>query len=249
MNRRNFIQNTATAGMLGIPMVNYSEQTESQNKDLDLPKGLRVLLQGDSITDAGRDKARYYANDAQGMGWGYVYQIVAELLGSYPESDLQCFNRGISGHKVYQLADRWQLDCLGIKPDVLSILIGVNDYWHMLNGKYEGSAEIYERDYRALLRRTKEELPDVKLIICEPFAVEGGTAIDEKWKPFDDYRASAQKLATEFDTAFVPFHSVLNDALSQAPASYWSPDGVHPSIAGAYLMKQAWMVAFEEIMK
>lgn len=214
----------------------------------ELPGDLRILFQGDSITDAGRDRGRYYANNTQGLGNGYVYQIVAELLGQNPTSDLQCFNRGISGHKVYQLADRWDIDCVGLTPDVLSILIGVNDFWHMINGRYDGTAEIYENDYRKLLKETREALPGIKLIICEPFAVKGGTAIDEKWSAFDDYGAIAGKLAKEFGASFVPFQEVFDKALEAAPASYWCPDGVHPSIAGAYLMKKAWLEAFHKLM-
>ena len=213
-----------------------------------LPAGLKILFQGDSITDAGRDRGDYYANSGRGMGGGYVYQIVAELLGKNAEAGIKCYNRGISGHKVFQLADRWDLDCIALQPDVLSILIGVNDYWHKINGNYDGTVQIYEHDYRQLLAETKQALPNVKLIICEPFAVEGGTAINEKWAEFEAYRMVAKKLADEFNASFVPFHSIFTDALKQSPAKYWCPDGVHPSIAGAHLMKQSWLEAFERSM-
>lgn len=241
MQRRIFIQSTTMSTLGGYALGHVSKSSNLQTPK----KGLRILFQGDSITDASRDRGSYYANQGRGMGGGYVYQIVSHLLGQYPESDIQCYNRGISGHKVFQLADRWELDCLAIKPDVLSILIGVNDYWHMLNGHYNGTAQIYENDYRALLTQTKDKLPEVKLIIGEPFAVAGGSAINEKWGPFDDYRAIAKKLAEEFDAPFIPFHSLFAKALEHAPASYWCPDGVHPSIAGAHLMKEAWLDAFD----
>ncbi|MEZ4953166.1 MAG: SGNH/GDSL hydrolase family protein [Saprospiraceae bacterium] len=212
-------------------------------------KSTTILFQGDSITDAGRDRGRYYANMGSGMGEGYVHNIVTQLLGKYPEMDYHCYNRGISGHKVFQLAERWDDDCLQLKPDVLSILIGVNDYWHKLNGNYDGTVEIYENDYRALLERTKQELPQVKLIIAEPFAVAGGTAINEKWAPFTAYRQVAKKIATEFGAVFLPYHSMFEESLKIAPASYWCPDGVHPSLAGAYLMKEAWLAGFEKLKK
>ena len=214
-----------------------------------LPAGMRILFQGDSITDAGRNRGNYYANAGDGMGGGYVYQIVADLLGSHPDADLKCFNRGISGNKVYQLADRWELDCLVLKPDVLSVLIGVNDYWHMVGGRYDGTAEIYENDFSQLLLRTRKLLPNVKLIVGEPFAVAGGSAIDDKWAAFDDYRAAAKRVATEFGAGFIPYHAIFNDALAHAPVSYWCPDGVHPSLAGAHLMKEAWLKTFEEVQK
>lgn len=247
MNRRHFLHTSGTlttagfgAGALFPGMV--------KEVTMDLPTGMRILFQGDSITDAGRDRGDYYANSGRGMGGGYVYQIVAELLASNPKAGLQCFNRGISGHKVYQLADRWELDCLALKPDVLSILIGVNDFWHMINGNYDGTVAVYERDFRALLQQTKDALPNVKLLIGEPFAVTGGTAINEKWADFDQYRMAARKIAGEFGAAFIPYHSIFAEALTSAPARYWCPDGVHPSIAGASLMKTAWMKAFQELM-
>ena len=116
--------------MAAMPSFANASNTKKNNN---APNKLTILFQGDSITDAGRDKASYYANDAAGMGQGYVFQIVSHLLGANPGKDWKYYNRGISGHKVFQLADRWDDDCLQLKPDVLSILIGVNDFWHTLN--------------------------------------------------------------------------------------------------------------------
>jgi len=204
-----------------------------------------VVFQGDSITDAGRDKAQYYANRSGGMGHGYVMLTAAELLGTHPSTSMKIYNRGISGHKVFQLANRWDIDALALKPDVLSILIGVNDFWHMVNGNYDGDVNVYENDLRALLQRTKDELPDVKLVIGEPFAVKGGSAINDKWSSFDDYRAANKKVADEFSASWIPYHRVFEEALNEAGVDFWCPDGVHPSMAGAYLMKEAWMRAFQ----
>jgi lysophospholipase L1-like esterase len=247
MNRRLFLQKTAVfpAAAVITPSI-YSSVNPAPAPPL--PKGLRILFQGDSITDAGRDRGRYYANQGQGLGGGYAYQISADLLGKNPDAQLKCFNRGISGNKVYQLANRWDLDCLALKPDVLSILIGVNDYWHTLSGNYNGTLSIYKNDFRQLLEQTKKALPDVKIIIGEPFAVEGGSAIDVKWTPFSAYRVAAKEIANDFDAAFIPYHSIFRDALRHADVNYWCPDGVHPSIAGAYLMKEAWLKAFESLM-
>ena len=104
-----------------------------------------ILFQGDSITDAGRDRSRYYANDARGMGGGYVRLIATQLLAQHPADEIRCYNRGISGNKVHQLAARWQDDCLQLRPQVLSILIGVNDFWHTLSSGYTGTPEIFDR--------------------------------------------------------------------------------------------------------
>jgi lysophospholipase L1-like esterase len=201
-----------------------------------------ILFQGDSITDAGRDKAREgKPNDANAFGKGYVYLIAAQLLADRAGDNLKIYNRGISGNKVFQLADRWDKDCLDLKPDVLSILIGVNDIWHALNGNYDGTVEKYEADYTALLARTRRGLPDVKLVVCEPFVLRCG-AVDEKWFPeFDGYRAAAKKMSEEFDALFVPFQSMFDKASGLAPPAYWAADGVHPTMAGASLMAQTWL--------
>ncbi len=227
--------------MAAIPSFANASETKKIN---DAPDKLTILFQGDSITDAGREKANYYANDAAGMGRGYVFQIVSHLLGTQPEKDWKYYNRGISGHKVFQLANRWDDDCLQLKPDVLSILIGVNDFWHTLNN-YKGTVAGYEADFRKLLDRTLKALPNIKLIIGEPFAVKGGSAIDDEWFPeFPKYQQSARKVAADYKAVFIPYQQIFDDALQLAPAVYWCPDGVHPSMAGGYLMKEAWIKAF-----
>jgi len=201
-----------------------------------------VLFQGDSITDAGRDRKREgNANDKRALGSGYAFLIGARLLADRP--DLKIYSRGISGNKVYQLAERWDKDCIALKPDLVSILIGVNDIWHKLNGRYDGTIEIYERDYRALLERTRRELPGVKLVVCEPFVLRCG-AVNDTWFPdFDGYRAAARRVATSFKAVFVPFQAAFDEAVKSAPPEHWAADGVHPTMAGASLMAQAWLDA------
>ena len=243
-NRRDFLRK-ASASALGAALFTSAGATRI---NAEAPKGTVVLMQGDSITDAGRNRGNYYPNQGNGMGGGYVYQVVSDLLGRFPEKDFRFYNRGISGNKVFQLAERWEYDGLQLNPDVLSILIGVNDFWHTLSGNYDGTPEVYDRDLRALLDRTKESLPELKLIIGEPFAVSGGTAITEAWYPvFDDYREIARQISADYDAQFIPYQRIFDAALDQAPVSYWCPDGVHPSIAGAFLMKEAWIVAFNKI--
>jgi len=205
-----------------------------------------ILFQGDSITDAGRNKAHYYLNQGGGMGGGYVKHIVTELLGSNPTSELKIYNRGISGNKVYQLRDRWQDDCLQLKPDILSIMIGVNDFWHTLGGRYDGTVTTYETDLDALLKQTKKSLPDVQFVIGEPFVCLDGTSIEaDKWKgEFEKYQSACRRISDKYNAIWVPYQSVFDEALKVAPTSYWCPDGVHPSMAGNYIMAKAWLSAF-----
>ncbi len=231
-------------GTLATANVAFAAEPTTKSDEPLIKKGATVLFQGDSITDAGRDrKTAANANDASALGKGYAWLATAEVLVERPDDELKIFNRGVSGNKVYQLAERWQADCLDLKPDVLSILIGVNDIWHTVKGDYQGTIEKYEKDYRSLLERTKKALPAVKLVICEPFVLRCG-AVTDKWFPeFDKYRAAAKRVAEEFRAVFVPFQEMFDRASKIAPPDRWAADGVHPSSDGAALMARWWLEA------
>jgi lysophospholipase L1-like esterase len=185
MNRRRFLMRTSVAA--GLASVSALPRTagaaESSAAMSLIANGDVILFQGDSITDFGRSREKAdAANQQAALGNGYAWLAAAGLLVDYPDSSLKIFNRGVSGNKVFQLAERWDADCLNLKPNLLSILIGVNDIWHKLNGEYQGTVEVYERDYIALLERTRKALPDVKLVICEPFVLRCG-AVNDRWFP------------------------------------------------------------------
>ena len=248
ITRRNFFRNAGigTAAIAGMPLLAKScAPGDPVNMVTDLfSHGDVVLFQGDSITDAGRNRKEGLPNDAWSFGAGYASIIASWLLEAMAASELTIYNRGISGNKVYQLAERWDRDCLNLNPDVLSILIGVNDYWHLRNGKYDGTPEIYENDYRALLNRTKENNPDIKLVICQPFILTGTRAVDETWvEPFRVYQEIARKIADEFGATWVPFQEAFDRAIEVAHPTYWAFDGVHPSMAGSQLMAKTWLEA------
>lgn len=243
-SRRSFIRKAALGGMMAIsiPEILSAAMAEKRLKRIQLMKDNVVIFQGDSITDAGRNKEDQGFNTSRILGTGYAMLAAASLLEKHAALNLKIYNRGISGNKVYQLAERWDKDCLDLKPDVLSILIGVNDFWHKLNGNYNGTIEIYKNDFIALLERTKKALPNVKLIIGEPFAVPGIKAVDEKWYPeFYDYQKAAREIAVSFGAVLIPCQSIYDEAQKQAPGVYWTGDGVHPTLAGAQLMAQAWL--------
>lgn len=246
-SRRTFFKNAGygTAAFTGIPLLtracNAQNENSSSYENFFSKKDI-IVFQGDSITDAGRDKKNEWANQANSFGKGYALILASKLLGEMFDKELLIYNRGISGNKVYQLAERWDKDCLELKPTILSILIGVNDYWHMRNGKYEGTPEIYEKDYRKLIQRTKDKFPEIKLIICEPFILTGTRAVDESWiEAFKPYQEIAAMIASEFNAGWVPFQKAFSDAAKITAATYWTEDGVHPSMAGSYLMAKTWL--------
>jgi lysophospholipase L1-like esterase len=247
-SRRSFIKRATfgTIAAISIPEILAATMPKEKIKEIKLLQDQVILFQGDSIADSGRLRDDEGFNTSSNLGSGYPMLAGAALLNKYASLNLKIFNKGISGNKVYQLVERWDKDCLEIKPDVLSILIGVNDIWHKLNGNYNGTPDIYRNDYITLLERTKKALPNVKLIICEPFAVNNIKAVDDKWYPeFYEYQKIAKGIAKQFGATFIPYQSVYDEAQKKAPGSYWTGDGVHPTLAGAQLMAKAWMKAIE----
>jgi lysophospholipase L1-like esterase len=229
LSRRSWLASTAAA------------LTATTAKSATLPRGAVILFQGDSITDAGRARDRLDPNDARAYGRGYPFLIASHLLNTHASDDLKIYNRGISGNKVPDLDARWEADCLALKPDLLSILIGVNDIWHKLNGRYDGTVETYEKGFAALLERTKEALPHVRLVICQPFVLRCG-AVNDKWFPeFDQRKAAAERVAKKADATWVPFQEMFDKAVKRAKPERWASDGVHPTMAGHDLMAQTWL--------
>jgi lysophospholipase L1-like esterase len=250
--RRDFIKNAALCGaVFGLPVMSAAAPKPAPKEatadgKIELSKGDTILFQGDSVTDARRSRGRSAAtpNDPSALGFGYATLAASTLLDKYAEKDLKIFNRGISGHKVPDLLNRWQKDTLDLKPNVLSILIGVNDFWHVKTHGYTGTLGSFEKDYRELLKRTVAALPKTKIVLGEPFAINVGKAVNDSWFPeFDAFRAVVKKLSGEFKTVFVPFQSVFDEAAKRAPKAYWSADGVHPTFAGVHLMAEAWIAA------
>ena len=202
--------------------------------------GTVVLFQGDSITDAGRNRASADANSAGALGSGYPLLVASAVLAARPGGALRFYNRGISGNKVPDLQQRWTTDTIDLKPDVLSILIGVNDFWHKLDHGYNGTVQDYEQQYNALLDATREALPHVHLIVLEPFVLRTG-AVDARWFPeFDQRRAAAARVAARARATFVPLQTVFNQQARAAPPEYWASDGVHPTPAGHAVIAEQW---------
>jgi len=202
-----------------------------------------ILFQGDSITDCARNRGSSEPNGADGgLGRGYAMLAAARLLADCPGDGLRCFNRGISGNRVVDLYARWKIDALNIEPSVLSILIGVNDTWHEYNGRRNGvEPPRYEKVYRELLEWTREALPNVRLVLGEPFVLHHG-AVEEHWLPeMAERRAIVRRLAEAFDAVHVPYQAMFDDLATQAPGDHWLSDGVHPTPAGHAKMADLWL--------
>lgn len=245
MNRRSALKTSFGAAGASILAASLSARAAvaTPTHPIRLKKGAVVLFQGDSITDAGRGRGKA-ANDTGELGRGYPMMLGGYLLMTHPKLDLKVFNRGISGNKVPDLDARWQADCIDLKPDVLSILIGVNDIWHKLNGGYDGTAESYEKGFAALLEKTRAALPETRIVICEPFVLRCG-AVNERWFPeFDERKAAAKRVAEAAHALWVPFQETFDAAVADGTTpNYWAGDGVHPTLAGHMLMSKTWLEA------
>lgn len=241
-NRRKFIKQISISSTiaLAIPDV-LSASLVSEKKKLIIQPSDIILFQGDSITDVYRDRTQDKYNDAAALGRGYPFLTASQLLYKYPGKDLKFYNRANSGNRVRELIKRWQKDSLSISPNVISILIGVNDHWSVTRGE-AGSVESFQMDLEELLNLTKDQNKDVKLLIGEPFGVPGIKGKHEIWDPvFKEYQSVVREMSRKFGAVFIPFQRVFDEAQKSAPGIYWTRDGVHPTIAGSKLMAEAWL--------
>lgn len=205
-----------------------------------------VLFQGDSITDGQRGRS----NDLNHiLGHSYAYIIASKLSCELAEQAPEFINKGISGNRVSDLYARWNEDAISIQPDLLSILIGVNDAGRSVNSDPSGVTDRFERAYRVLLEETREVLPQTTLILCEPFILKAGVVAD-RWDAWTErmtsYQQIVRKLAEEFETVFVPLQAAFDRACSRTDASYWIWDGVHPTPAGHHLIAMEWLSVAKE---
>ncbi len=204
----------------------------------------KILFQGDSITDAGRNR-----ESDNYKGFGYP-TLVSAQLGYERPMEFEFINRGISGNRVTDLIARIKRDFINLAPDYVSILIGINDVWHEFSSGNGVSEEKFEKFYNILIEELKEALPNVKIMILEPFVLKGA-ANELCWETFrgeaEKRAAAAKRVAEKNDLLFVPLMKIFDEALNEAPASYWTIDGVHPTASGHELIKRAWLQGFSEL--
>lgn len=237
MKRRTFV---ATSGaVMGSALLRGAVHAGAQ------PGGPIVLFQGDSITDCGRDRTLTGPNIAAALGSGYPLLVASTLLAAQPRQGLRFYNRGVSGNKVPDLEARWESDAMALEPNVVSILIGVNDYWHTLTAGYQGTVAEYESQYDRLLARTRQARSNASLVVLEPFVLRTG-AVTDRWFPEFDYRrAAARRVAEGVGALFIPLQAMFDGLTASSPPAYWSVDGVHPTPAGHGAIAKAWMDAVQ----
>lgn len=197
-------------------------------------KDTRILFQGDSITDGNRGRS---PDPNHILGHGYVFIVAAKYGAAFAGQNLTFLNRGSSGNTVLDLAKRWQVDTLDLKPDLLSILIGINDTSRGV------PLDQYEQAYDRLLADTRAANPAARLVLCTPFGLPVGKRKDgyEAWAASIREREEiVARLAQKYRAALVRFQPVFDAACKRAPAEYWIWDGVHPTYSGHQLMADEW---------
>ena len=244
LSRRTFINNLSSIGLLSVSMssvlyANGKAPESGVNAENKMP--FTILFQGDSITDGNRGRN----NDPNHiMGHGYAFSIASRLGADFPDRNLRFINKGISGNTIIDLASRWQQDTLDLQPDVISILVGVNDVYFKLKESKSTPAYSFEAEYRKLLEMTRDRLPGVLLVLGEPFILPVGM-VKEKLSLWNDEINQAQlvskKLADEFDAVYINYQNVFLSACKNTAAEYWIWDGIHPTVPGHELMARAWI--------
>ena len=203
---------------------------------LPLSRDSRWIFVGDSITDSGRRQC------PESVGLGYVRDVRDWLRASLPAQAPQIINKGISGSTMSDLRRRWEEDVIADNPQLVSILIGINDVLHGLGGRNAGtSIENYRENYADILGRLKNALPQVAIVLCEPTAIwsPASAAGNEILKPFVE---TVQHAGVEFSArSVVPLHRAFEKAVSERPDIDWLLDGVHPSSSGHMLIARSWL--------
>ena len=208
--------------------------------------GQTVLFQGDSITDGNRGRS---ADPNHILGHGYAFSIASQYGAAFASLNLNFVNRGISGNTVADLEARWATDTVDLKPDVLSILVGINDIAHARWDKKPFDVSKFERTYDQVLAKTVADRPNVRLILGEPFVLDVGMVEKDAPDWHRDVRSVCdvvQRLANKYGAAVAHFQRAFDAATKRAPVNHWIWDGIHPTYSGHQIMAEEWIRAFNE---
>lgn len=208
----------------------------------------RILFQGDSITDCGRKRDKFY-----GLGDGYANLVKASLGMDYPD-EYEFINRGIGGNRIVDLYARIKADFINLKPDFASIYIGVNDTWHEIDSNNGVDTDKFEKIYTMLIDEIKAACPETKLILIAPYVLEGRATCNTEEIPdrLERFRkdvaekaAVTKKMAEKYALPLIELQPAFDEACNKAPAEYWTGDGVHPTPCGHEIIKRLWIETFK----
>lgn len=209
---------------------------------------MKFVFFGDSITDAGRNRENDFWSNS--YGWGYVRDITSVILSENPKENL-VYNRGISGDRVTDLYTRIKKDVWNVEPDIITILVGINDIWHEVEYKNGVDLERYERVYDMLIKDTLKRLPSVKIIIMEPFALKG-SATEANWEQFSritEYAKVVKSIAQKYGLDFIPLQADFDKLTENCETSVYLSDGVHPNLVGARVIANKWLDYYKKNIK
>lgn len=193
-----------------------------------------LLFQGDSITDTGRTGS---ADPSVSLGEGYPAKIAAKLA----ERGIKVINRGISGNRTWDLINRWDKDCIDIKPDYFSLLIGVNDTWRRYDSGMVTTAEEYEANMRQLLDRVVKET-DAKIILLNIFLLDVTPDKAQMRPDLIEKQEVIRRLIKEYDVTFVDIQALFDKMVAEGtPMEELSADGVHPTDFGHEVIAAEWL--------
>lgn len=213
-----------------------------------LPPASKLLFIGDSITDAGREPMGEPAPwGTAGLGRGYVSLVESWLLATRPQDRVRVFNRGTSGNTVRHLAARWQADVLDLRPDVVSVLIGVNDVWRQFDTPLRTEEHVlpdeYEKTLDDLAARTLATLAaPSRLVLATPFFFESHRA-DAMRVRMDEYGAIVRRLAAKHGATFVDTQAAIDAVLAHVHPMSLAWDRIHPQPAGHMILARAFLAA------
>ena len=205
---------------------------------------MKILFQGDSITDAGRDKRNFHH-----MGAGYP-KYAAELIAKeHPDTAFEFINLGISGNRTSQLFDRFYRDGIEFQPDVISILIGINDIWHRYMGERITTTDAqFATNYRAILERIKKET-SAKIVMLQPFLLDAPDK-EHMRRDLETVIPIVNELAEEFADVYIRLDELFAEALKTQPApKYYSGDGVHPNDNGSAFIGEHYARAIAKLIQ
>lgn len=215
-------------------------------------ENLRLLFQGDSLTDGGRNKDIKTPNE--GLGGGFVGLIASRLLCDNPSAEI--YNRGTYGNRIADMYARWIEDALNIQFNVISIMNGINDVGFAIRQNRGADTQKYEFIFDRILYETKESHPNADIILCQPFLIkrvyEKENDIYENWDRWsaavEERGEVVRRLSKQYGTLFVEFKLAIDNALKIAPAEHWSLDCIHMTHAGNELLARTWLNAAKPIL-